>query len=201
MIPYVKSVVSHICQHVVDNLPSVVKALAAVWFFFAGIHTYIYAVLALTIIDVITGLLAAHKRGEAITSRKLRKGLLEKFALYLVILISIFTLDVVLKSILPVESFYLSAIVTFLISTYECTSILENVLVINPNIPFIKPLVKVFNKMGDKTVDNLDKRVDDIAGKITDLKTFPGTEPLTGPITPNLPEDAAGEAPIASNEQ
>ena len=47
-----------------ENAAVIGKALAAIWFFFTGIHMYLYAVIALTIVDVVTGVLASLKKGE-----------------------------------------------------------------------------------------------------------------------------------------
>ncbi len=167
---YMKKLMTSFWKYLVDNWPVIVKALIAVWFFFSGIHLFIFAIFSLTILDVVTGVTAAYKRKEPITSRKLRTGLLEKFLLYMVLLLAVFTLDIVMKHIIPIDAYYLSGLISFLISTYEVTSIMENVLTINPNMPFISSLVRVFQTMNQKTIDSMQKKIDGMADNITQFK-------------------------------
>lgn len=47
-------------------------AIVANWLLFDGIHSYVFAILAFTIIDMVTSILKAVKLGEPITSRKPR---------------------------------------------------------------------------------------------------------------------------------
>lgn len=167
---YIKSVLKSLWSFLGDQLPIIGKAIAGIWFFFGGIHVYIYAVMVLVFIDVITGVIAARKKGEAITSRKLRKGLLEKLLLYMLLLLTVFVLDLVLKSVFNHTSFYFVFILTFLISTYEVVSVFENISVLKPQIPFLNALIRIFKKMGDKAVTKMEERVDDIVDEVTDVK-------------------------------
>jgi len=162
---YIRSILKHLWASTQDSF--IYKVLVGAWVYFIGIHMYIYAILSLTFIDVVMGVLAARKKGEAITSRKLRKGLLEKTALYMVLLVSVFILDKLTASLIG-SGHYFSFIITFLICSYELTSITENISIINPNIPFLSGLVKVFKKMGESTVIKLEEKVDDITKDLTD---------------------------------
>jgi toxin secretion/phage lysis holin len=161
---YIKTIIQHIWRSTYQG--PVAKWVIGVWLFFGGIHLYIYSVFALTIMDVITGVMAAKKKGEPITSRKLRKGLLEKTALYLVLLLSVFVLDTLTKNLFAHAGFYFVFIVTFLISTYEITSILENLSTMHPQIPFLSGLVRIFKKMGDSTVNGLENKVDGLTNEL-----------------------------------
>lgn len=167
---YIKIILKNIWQFAIDNSNGIIKALVAIWYFFAGIHMYIYAVIALSIVDVITGVLASSKRGEKFTSKKLKKGLLVKFALYLVLILTVFVLDLITKSVFHHEDFYFSFLITFLISTYEVVSILENINTIKPDIPFMSALVSIFKKMGEKSIEKMEERVDDVVDTVTDFK-------------------------------
>jgi toxin secretion/phage lysis holin len=145
----------------------ITKAIIAIWMFFGGIHLYIYSVLALTILDVITGIMASNKKGIGFSSRLLRKGLLEKTALYLVLMLSVFVLDTLTTNLIGHSRYFFVFIITFLISCYEVSSIIENIAVVRPNIPFLSGLVRIFKKMGAGTVDKLEAQVDTITGGIT----------------------------------
>jgi len=159
MIHYVKTLLKNIWASAQESYLG--KLLMGAWLFFVGIHSYIYAIMALSVIDVIIGIIAARKKGEAISSRKLRKGLLEKTALYMFLLISVFVMDKLMASVLG-SGHYFSFIVTVLICSYEVTSIIENLSILNPNIPFLSGLVRVFKKMGESTVNHLESKIDDI---------------------------------------
>lgn len=135
------------------------KAVVAAVMYFADIHLYIIAVLCLTIIDVVTGVWAAKKRNEEITSRKLRKGLLEKTALYLILLLSSFIIGKVFQNVLHFENYYVSWILTILISVYEITSIIENSISINPNLSFLGKFKSLLNKVADKQIDNVEEKL------------------------------------------
>jgi hypothetical protein len=55
------------------------------------------------------------------------------------------------------------------IGTYELSSIFENLFVINPNLVFLKSLIKLSDKLRDKTVsiaeDKIEKLDENISGK------------------------------------
>lgn len=174
---YVHLIIGSIWEHIKSHSEIILKALLAVFYFLAGIHIYIYAVLALAFIDVVTGIAASLKKGEKFTSRTLRKGLLEKTVLYMLLLVTVFVLDMITKTVFHHEAFYFSFVITFLICSYEIASIMENVQVLRPNLPFVSALVRIFGKLHKKTIQKLEKNVDDIADKVTDFETM--TDPET----------------------
>jgi hypothetical protein len=57
---------------------------------------------------------------------------------------------------------------TTLIGTYELSSIFDNLYVINPNLTFLKSLIKLSDKLRDKTIsvaDNKIEKLDEVLGK------------------------------------
>jgi hypothetical protein len=154
---YMKNILSDLCKTFIqffsrDGL--VWKSIVALLMYFADIHLYVIAVLSLTAIDVFMGVWAARRRNEQITSRKLRKGLIEKAALYLVLLVASFILGKVMQNVLSFEKFYLTWILTLLISVYEITSIIENMISINPNLSFLGKFKKLLNSIADKQIES-----------------------------------------------
>jgi hypothetical protein len=139
----------------------IIKLLIAFWMFFAGIHVYFYYIVGLTIIDVITGVIASIKRGEPFKSKILRKGLIEKGILYNLLMISVFFLEMILKTVISYDAFYLVLASAMMIGTYELSSIAENLIVINPRIAFLKSILKMSNKMHEKTIEIAEKKIDD----------------------------------------
>lgn len=141
--------------------------LTGLWLFIAGIHVYIYAIIFLTLLDVITGVWAAIHSGEQITSKKLKTGLLQKTALYLLLLVGAFMVGKVLQSVLHYEQFYIAFLLTLMISVYEMTSVIENVIKINPDLKFLQRLIGVMNVVVDKQIENVQEA---IGGKSLDDK-------------------------------
>lgn len=170
---------------------SIVKGLLGVWLMLGGVHTYLYTIVALTVIDVITGVWKSLRQGEPFTSRKLRKGLLEKVGLYLLLLVSVFILDNLLMGVIGHSTGYFAFIITFLISCYELTSIAENLSVLMPQIPFLRGLVRIFKKMGTSTIDKVEKNVDTVIDTVTEIKTVP--DPVKGGEGKVSPEPTEGQ--------
>ncbi|WPQ65506.1 phage holin family protein [Chitinophaga sancti] len=162
MYPYALTIIRKIIDNTIHASlwNNILKILIAVWLFFAGIHTYIYCIIALTILDIATGIPASMKKGVPFKSRILRKGLIEKVVLYLIMLIAVFILELVVKTAIEYDSFYMVLVVTMCISTYELTSILENIAILRPELPFISRLIKLSNKIQEKTLDIAEDRVD-----------------------------------------
>ena len=97
--------------------PLVVSGFAAL----APIHTVLFVVGLLILIDTITGVWAAYKEGQKITSAKLRR-LVSKIVIYNIAVISAFLLENwLLEGLLPV-----SKIVAGAVGSVEMKSILEN---------------------------------------------------------------------------
>lgn len=151
-------------KHLLNNIFSfdniIFKAIVAVWLYFAGIQTYLIVIPVLIIFDVITGIYSSIKKGDKFTSRYLKKGLLEKLGLYLILFLSSFSLEMVIKTIFPWESYFIVFFVTVLISTYEITSICENVFTINPSLSFLTSLIRLSKKLNDKAVEVAEGKID-----------------------------------------
>lgn len=110
--------------------------------------------LALIFIDLITGILAARKRGEQIKSAGIRRTV-SKFCIYMTaIAVGFWIESIMLKGFLPVSN-----IAAGLISLVEGKSIFENLDVLNGS-PIFKSLIK---KLG--SVNDMDKDVEKIEDK------------------------------------
>lgn len=99
--------------------------------------------LALIIIDLITGLLAARKKGEKIKSAGLRRTV-SKFCIYMTaIAVGFWIESIMLKGFLPVSN-----IAAGLISLVEGKSIYENLDILNGQ-PLFKSLIKKLGSVND----------------------------------------------------
>lgn len=164
MFEYAEKLITGIYKSFVDApfWSNAVKFLLFIWLFFQGIHTYIYCILALVMIDVITGIYASRIKKEAFKSRRLRKGLIEKVVIYNLLLISVFVLELVIKTGINYEAFYMVLFSTILICTYELTSIMENILVIDPSLKFIRKLIRLTKKIEDRAVEMAEDKVEGV---------------------------------------
>jgi toxin secretion/phage lysis holin len=192
---YAKTILKNLVTTLQDNLEVIGKLLIAVWFFFVGIHTYIYTILVLVLIDAVTGVVKAAKLGEGFKSRKLRKGLLEKLAVYLVLLVSVFFLDRLTQSVLNHGGNYFAFFITFLITCYEVSSILENLNSIKPGLPFLSGLVRIFKKMGDSAMDKMEQNVEHIADAVTIITPNVIINPPVPPNGQNQPTENIPSSP------
>lgn len=99
--------------------------------------------LALTFIDVVTGVMASVKKRRTIQEQNPEKGLIEKGILYNVLMISVFILEMILKTAINYKAFYLVLVSAMLIGTYEVSSIVENLIV---KITLTKAILKAQGK-------------------------------------------------------
>ncbi len=109
-------------------------ALAAVAIF-APIHAAIYTAFCLIIVDLASGLVAAKKRGEAITSSGIKRTV-GKIVLYEVAICAAF----LVQQYLTGDLFPALKLVTALVGLVELKSILENLDAINGS-PLFKAIV------------------------------------------------------------
>lgn len=88
---------------------------------FAPIQAALATVLALIIVDMITGVIAAHKRGESITSAGLRRSVSKLIIYELTLALCYLAEHYLIADALPVMK-----LVSGMIGLIELTSILEN---------------------------------------------------------------------------
>lgn len=165
---YIKLQLIKLFESLNDNF--LVKAIATGWLLIGGVHDYIFLVFTLIMLDVITGIYAAIKQLKKFVSDELKKGLLEKTALYMVLILVAFVMASTLKTIFPYDGWYIPAFVTILIASYEAVSICENILAINTKLTFIKSFIKLTNTFSDKTINNASKAIDNIELKVDEIK-------------------------------
>jgi len=152
----------HLLQRIFSPSNYFIKLIIGVWLYFSGIHIYLEAIAALVIFDVITGIAASIKSGQKFTSEYLKKGLLEKVALYLILILSAFILEMVFKSMYQWDKFFIVFFVTTLISSYEAVSICENILKINNKLNFIIFFIRLTKRINKYYIDTVDNKIDEI---------------------------------------
>jgi FtsH-binding integral membrane protein len=123
-------------------LPAWLIAMVAI---FAPEKAAICTALVLILIDLVTGVWAAKKRGEAITSSGLKTTIYKIVFYELAICLGFLAQTYLTGTVLPVCN-----LITSVIGLTEMTSILENLQTINPNISWAS-LISKFNTTKDNT--------------------------------------------------
>jgi phage-related holin len=109
-----------------------VSIIASLLAYFVGLKIMVTLLGVILLIDLIVGIIAAHRRGENITSDKLRNTIV-KALIYLIILPLAYSIEIEIGFGMLVHKLLwgLAAIV-------ELYSITANALIIAPNMPFLK---------------------------------------------------------------
>lgn len=135
-----------------------------------GVTLCLFSLLFISLLDVITGVLASRKRRERITSKTLRRGLTDKTTVGLFIVIGTLLIDVVLIHLFGLEKTYALGIFTVMTLAKEGFSIMENLNVLFPSNRMVSRILKVFNQT-DKAIDKgvedgtvLNKMVEKVTG-------------------------------------
>ena len=104
---------------------------------------------------MIVGIKASLKRGEPYQSKKLWRGLLQRSFLYTALVVSFIMLDVVCQhAIYNYGKYYIAAFACTLIAFYEASSIVEKLIQIFPNVPFLKRIGTTLNLLDKKYEDS-----------------------------------------------
>lgn len=135
--------------------------------FFTPIVGLIFACFALNIADLITGIRASRKLGNAITSRKNWKGTITKILQESQLLVLLHIIEHFVFSAVGVETTLLTGGASILICLTEVWSLLENLNTINPDGPW-KILKDLLVKKGE---DITGIEIDfDKNGKVSNIK-------------------------------
>jgi phage-related holin len=105
--------------------------------FFAPIHTLMLVVVALVILDLITGMMAAHKKQEKISSAGIRRTV-SKFLVFEVAILAGFLIQYILKDLIPIAN-----LVAGVIALTEGKSLFENLNVIYGQDLFTKVITNL----------------------------------------------------------
>ena len=139
---------------------------AAVVAFFATLTAFlghlaipIYVLVACNVVDYLTGLMAAPKRGEKPNSYKGLNGIAKKVCMWLLVLVGAL-IDILInyaaEYVSPgfIEPFIVAIVVALWLSFNEMISILENIRDIGVKLPpFLLKLVKLLKKKTEEVVD------------------------------------------------
>lgn len=112
---------------------------------FAPVKTVLVVSLVLVIADFITGVVAAYKRGDKITSARMKESIIKSLVYETAIIFAYLAEHFLIGDLMPVTK-----IIAALIGLTECASILENLDSISGQ-PLFK---KIIDRLGSKKDEN-----------------------------------------------
>lgn len=112
------------CQALIDyaviKCSGIIAGLSYIFFFGDTHYTVLFAIVVLTIMDMVTGIMASIQTGNSIESRKLFRTAIKLFVYVLMVSAGHLT-----ESVIGIN-FYIDEIIMFVIACTELVSILEN---------------------------------------------------------------------------
>lgn len=129
---------------------------------FAPIYAHIVVILVAVLLDVMLGIIASLRKGEIFTSRRLKDGLINKTAIYGILLASFLMIEGVVMGMLGYTVFYAVGAISTMILFYELISIIEKLIVIDPRTKVLYRILKFVKKTDKKLDDVIDKKLDEI---------------------------------------
>lgn len=139
-------------------------AIAEIIILLGPLYINFLFILIFIILDVVLGIIASIKKGEVFTSKKFKKGLLEKTTSIALIFIIFLMLEFMIMNLFNYHVLYITGFITILICLYEVSSNLEKLIIIYPNMRIIRTLSKYVLR----TEKKLDKFVDKKINKVLD---------------------------------
>lgn len=142
---------------------AIIVALTGINAWLGNLAVPVYVLLACNVIDYITGIMAAPKRGEKVSSYKGIEGIAKKICQYLLVVVGSLIdmwITYAVQYVKPEfkEPYIVAIVVTLWLAMNEIISILENMHDVGvPIPPFLMPLVK-----------KLKKKTEEIGGKEDD---------------------------------
>lgn len=140
--------------------------LLSIW---VDISVYVGIVMFLSVYDVYTGLRRALKQGEGFSSKKMKRGLIERLLLFSSLLLVMLALDNMIRELYDYGAYYITNFVAVMIGFYEAGSIIENLIVLHPKFKFLNRLAKVLNllekRYEQRTIDGVDKVLEEFERK------------------------------------
>lgn len=140
--------------------------VAVAWLFTLWLDVYVYIsiVMFLSVADVLTGLRKALKDGKPFSSKKLRRGLIERLVLFTSLFVLMLCMDNLIRGMYDYGKYYITQFVCVIIGFYELSSIIENLIAIHPKFTFLKKIARFLNlletKHEERTIDKVEKFLD-----------------------------------------
>lgn len=125
----------------------------------AGIHNLLAYMAMFVITDLVTGTWASIKKGEGFRSRKFYVGGVFKLFVHSLMIMLMWKFGSLFDIILPVSGYAMASLMTGFILLYEFSSITENVLVIFPDMVFLKKMRNMLRHVLNKQTKNLEENL------------------------------------------
>lgn len=122
------------------------------------------------------------KKGERFESKIFRKGLIEKSILYTILMCASLVLGKLLQTVFDFDVFYISWTLSVMICVYEISSVIENIVVINPNLAYLNAFKTFVKSIGKKQVESVTEKFSTIEADKKEEGNVP-PEPENGSIS------------------
>lgn len=139
------------------SLDGVKIMLAAAFAILAPIHAVMAATGFLIVMDTVTGIMAARKRGDVIKSASLRRSVSKMLVYQIAVITGFIAQKYLLADLIPVSS-----VVAAMIGMVELTSILENLHVVYGSNIF----QGLLDKLGSKNDVDLQRKIEELTEKL-----------------------------------
>lgn len=134
------------------------------------VSVFIFSMLVLTFLDTHFGIKASHKKGIKFNSKLRRKGILDKWVIYLTIITLTLLVDSMALEIYDFGRHYLTVVMLLFAGLYEATSIVEKLKIIYPESRLINRLGRLFMLFESDLDGKLDKVFEDSNEEIKNNK-------------------------------
>lgn len=125
-------------------------------------RVYILSIFVLVIMDMITGIMASLHKGERFSSKKLKRGLLERVLLYGSLFIITLMIDTILRGTIDYGKYYAAIVCCTIIGFYEAGSCVENLVSRFPDKAFLKRIGAMLNLLEKSYTDSTIEKVNDV---------------------------------------
>lgn len=141
------------------SAPFVVKCGAFLGSFLLGLwldlYVFILGIPIIAVMDAHLAIKACIKKGGEYQSHLLKKGLFQKFKLYLTFMILTVVLDIIFHKIYNYEIYFTTYLLFAFVALYEAGSILESLNILHPNNKAVKKFATILNLTEKKFNDKI----------------------------------------------
>lgn len=140
--------------------PFVAKSIVFVGSFLLSLwldlYVFILGIPLIAVMDAHLAIKACIKKGGEYESHLLKKGLLQKFKLYLTFMILTVILDIIFHKIYNYEIYFTTYLLFAFVALYEAGSIVESMNVLHPKNKAVKKFASILNLTEKKLNDKIE---------------------------------------------
>lgn len=137
----------------------------AIFLMTAEIHNLIGIAWLFVMADLITGIWASIHKGNGFRSRRFWVSIVAKTFIHTLMICMMYAFATIFKGIFPFAPYMTAAAVTGFICIYEFSSVTENVLVLFPDMLYLKKIKDLMSKLVNKQTEAIENQLDAATNK------------------------------------